>query len=296
MMPQSLKRANMKLSAVVLPAISLTAILFAGSTMAAPVKVTYISVVSDTHEPLEANIEKVLADNKKQNIDHTRLPKGDLTPNPPIECKQGERLHVFVDAGAFLGRYVDCSSRLSVTLTRWVTMRALKEIQLHAFTEGDYGLAALAGNEMTARLNWVPTTDLESTLISLKAEAGQPNAASDISELTDFFQIELTARKEPSPKWHMQTVEYKTLESVGKYLDVKKPAYFDPKASKFVLSAESQDALMLYQKNNGLKPSGKLDYFTLKDFAGVDIGDAMTKWATLAPDVKKKIIQDEKPQ
>lgn len=245
------------------------------------VRISYISVVGDKNEPLEAIAEKLPSETGKaaQRLGQTVLPKGELIPHPPIECAQGERLHVYVEKGAYLAQTVNCAPRILVTLTSWVTMHALISVSTEAERQQKYGLAALMDNDAAARLNSVPTSDLRSTLARLKNPPSDPKVPEDTSLLMAVFQDELSARLTGTEEAHKRTVSFRMWENMGKLLGYDEPSYFDPKVSKFIMTPEVKKAITDYQASNSLKPSGKLDYPTLKGFADIGVGDALTNWS-----------------
>ncbi|HUN47025.1 MAG TPA: hypothetical protein VMU85_10910 [Stellaceae bacterium] len=248
---------------------------------AAQTSVAYIAVHGDNNNaPLVATVEKLPSDEGKKpmRMGSTELPKGDVTLQPPIACAQGERLHIYVETGGYLGTKVNCAERIAVVLTSWITMQAMLDISSKAVSAQNYGLAAMMSNEAAARLRTVPTPDVEQAIAALK-QAGAPAAPPlDKAALIAAFSDELAARQQPDAEAQKRTMTYATWQNVGKFLHVETPSTFDHEHAKFVMSDQSRSAIAKYQTDAGLKATGQLDYPTLQKFAKVDYGDAITKW------------------
>src|SRR6266852_1879125 len=89
----------------------------------------------------------------------------------------------------------------------------------------------LAANEAAARLDVVPTSDLERKLTLFKSQS-QTKPSLDNSQLIATFEGELTARHRSDEEAQKHTLSYKRWANVGKYLDIDTPSYFDPSAAK----------------------------------------------------------------
>ena len=88
---------------------------------------------------------------------------------------------------------------------------------------------------------------------------------------TAMIYSELSVRALPLSKKLARDNENKAYVAMDKYFHVDNPATLDPNQGKIVMSAELKENIESFQSQNGLKVTGKLDYATMQEAAGIPV-------------------------
>lgn len=219
------------------------------------------------HIGLRCKVFIIRKNNKPELISKTDL-KGEIMSE--IKCVFLERILINPESDSYFSKTIDCPIEYDNILISPITYAQvlLLKAQLKKL-EGDYGSAALAFSDSSARFREL-AKDIRDVSTALS--------------ITDFSNLSPELKKANIFKqgiimWNVADLSKmaatESFIQTGKYFGIADPIYADFKNNQALMSDKLKSAIYSYQLKNGLNADGKLNMMTLRLLTDEKLGEMM---------------------